>query len=174
MVQSLTRIEKRAMKTTIQEATAADYMQRDLVTVSANYTLREALSLMIENHVTGLPVVGENSRCIGLITSSDILNYEQENAADSADGITVDVFDAETQEWEPVPVSAFEMEHFGDVPVSEVMTTQLVSVERNTPLRDAARRMVEEHVHRVLVLDKKGYLFGILSAIDFARVVAES
>jgi CBS domain-containing protein len=162
------------MKTAIQEVTAADYMQRDLITVSSDNTLREALALMIENHVTGLPVMGEGSRCIGLITSSDILNYEQENAADSADGVTVDVFDAESQEWEPVPVSVFGMEQFGDVSVREVMTTQLVSVDRNTPLRNAARRMVEEHVHRVLVLDKSGHLYGILSAFDFARVVAES
>ncbi len=162
------------MKAAHQEATAADYMQRDLITVSSNYTLRKALALMIENHVTGLPVMGENARCIGLITASDILNYEQENDGDSADGVTVDVFDAETQQWEPVPVSVFGLGQFGDVSVREVMTTQLVSVERGTPLRDAARRMIEKHVHRVLVLDAKGHLYGILSAYDFARVVAES
>jgi CBS domain-containing protein len=162
------------MKAAHQEATAADYMQRDLITVSSDYSLREALALMIENHVTGLPVMADNARCIGLITASDILSYEQENDGDSADGVTVDVFDAESQQWQPVPVSAFGLEQFGDVSVREVMTTQLVSVDRHTPLRDAARRMIEEHVHRVLVMDAKGNLYGILSAYDFARVAAES
>ena len=64
------------MKTITQRAVAADLMQRDIVTVSPDDTLREALALMTDSHVTGLPVMDGNSQCVGLITASDILNYE--------------------------------------------------------------------------------------------------
>jgi CBS domain-containing protein len=52
------------------------------------------------------------------------------------------------------------------------MSTELVWVERDTPLAGAARKLLDERVHRLLVLDKVGRLYGVLSAYDFVRVVA--
>jgi CBS domain-containing protein len=156
-----------------QSPVAADYMQRDVVTISPSDTLRDALALMTENHVTGLPVMDGKSRCVGLITSSDILSYEDEHADETVDGTTAGFFDPETQQWESIPVSAFALEEFGDVPVSDVMTRELVWVERTMSLPDVARRMLKEQVHRVLVMDKDAHLFGILSAFDFVRLAAE-
>ena len=162
------------MVTASERLTAGDFMQRDVVTVSPDNTLREALSLMTENHVTGLPVMDNFSRCIGLITSSDILNYEQEHAGESAEGGTVDFYDPESQLWEAIPLSAFGLEEFGHVRVSEVMTQDLIWVDRDTALKDVAQRMINERVHRVLVMDVASRLYGILSAYDFVRVAAES
>lgn len=156
-----------------QRMMAADFMQRDVVTVAPDDTLRDALARMTENHVTGLPVMDGRSRCVGLVTASDILNYEDEHADDSAESRTAQYFDPETQQWESVPLSAFGLEEFGDVRVTEVMTRELIWVERKTPLKEVARRMVEGRVHRVLVMDENFYLYGIISAYDFIRVVAE-
>ena len=160
------------MKTTTKRPVAADYMQRDVVTISPDDTLQEALDLMTENHVTGLPVMDQQSRCIGLITSSDILNYEHEHADDTG-GITAEIFDPESQHWESVSVSAFGLGQFGDVTVREVMTHELIWVDRADPLAAAAKRMLDERVHRVLVMDNASRLYGILSAFDFVRVAAE-
>jgi CBS domain-containing protein len=156
-----------------QRLVAGDFMQRDVVTVTPDNTLREALSLMTENHVTGLPVMDNFSRCIGLITSSDILNYEHEHAGDSADDGMAEIYDPETQQWEAVALSAFALEEFGDVRVSDVMTRELIWVGRDTPLKEVARRMIDERVHRVLVMDEASRLYGILSAYDFVRIAAE-
>ena len=161
------------MRNSTQHLTAATIMQRDMITVSPDDTMRDALTLMTENHVTGLPVMDNNSRCIGLITASDILNYEQEHAADSDTNRTAQFFDPETQQWVSVPVSAFGLEEFAEVQVSEVMSRDLIWVDRETSLKDVAQRMLDERVHRVLVMDTKSNLFGIISAYDFVRVIAE-
>jgi CBS domain-containing protein len=149
-------------------------MQRDIVTVGPDDTLRDALALMTENHVTGLPVMDDDSRCIGLITSSDILNYEQEQADFSAEVDTLQYFDPETQKWETVRMSAFGLEEFGDVRVSEVMSRDLIWVDRNMSVKSVARRMTDDRVHRVLVMDDCANLYGIISAVDVVRVIAES
>jgi CBS domain-containing protein len=153
--------------------TAAMVMQRDIITVTRDDTLRDALALMTENHVTGLPEVDTSSRCIGLITAADILNYEQDHADDSAATHTGHHFDAEMQRWVSVPFSAFGLEEFGDVRVSEVMSSDLIWVERDTPLTEVARRMINERVHRILVMGSKPRRYGIVSAYDFVRVIAE-
>jgi CBS domain-containing protein len=159
---------------TLQGLVASDVMQRDMVTVAPNNTLRDALALMTENHVTGLPVMDDNSRCIGLITASDILGFEEEHAEDRSEVGTMQHYNAEIRRWESVPISAFGLEEFGDVRVEEVMTRELISVSRDTPLKKVARKMLEEDVHRVLVMDDRYRLYGIISSFDFVRVVAES
>jgi CBS domain-containing protein len=156
-----------------QRLAAADIMHRDVVTVAPDDALRDALALMTENHVTGLPVMDDSSRCVGLITSSDILNYAQERAEDSAESGTAQFFDPETQKWQSAPLSAFGLEEFGEVPVSEVMTRQLIWVGRQAPLKEVARRMIDARIHRVLVMDENYRLYGIISAFDFLHVVAE-
>ena len=151
------------MKSDTQRRVAADYMQRDVVTVSPDDTLRDALALMTENHFTGLPVMNGNSRCVGLITSSDILSYAQEHADESAECGTTQLFNPETQQWETVSLPAFGLERFGAVRVSEVMTRDLIWVDRRAPLKEVARRIIDERVHRVLVMDDKANLYGIIS-----------
>jgi CBS domain-containing protein len=156
----------------VQQRVAADIMQRDMLTVAPNDTLRDALALMTENHVTGLPVMDGKSRCIGLITASDILGFEEEHAEESTDDGMLQHFNPEISRWESVPISAFGLEEFGDVRVEEVMTRDLISVDRNTPLKKVARKMLDNDVHRVLVMDDKFNLYGIISSFDFVRVIA--
>ena len=91
---------------------------------------------MTENHVTGLPVMDGKSRCIGLITASDILGFEEEHAEDSPDDGMMQHFNNEIGRWESVPLSAFGLEEFGDVRVEEVMARDLISVGRDTPLKE--------------------------------------
>ena len=154
--------------------TAADIMQRDIVTVMRSNTLRDAMRLLAENHVTGLPVMDEQSRCIGLISATDILNFPQEHCEETDAGNSdVDLYyDPETEQWENIRLSAFALEEFGDVRVEQVMASSLIWVERETPIQEVAAKMGEANVHRVLVLDELSRLYGIVLAIDFVRLVA--
>jgi CBS-domain-containing membrane protein len=159
------------MKTgSLAKLTAADIMHRDVITVGPDDTLREAMGLMTENHVAGMPVMDGHSRCVGVISASDILTYEQEHA--EADGQLAQHYNADLQRWESVRVSSFALEEFGDVRVHEVMSTDLISVRRDTPVAEVARSMAAASVHRVLVLDQHQRLFGVISAFDFVSLFA--
>lgn len=155
--------------------TAEDIMQRDVVTITRGNTLRDAMSLLTENHVTGLPVMDEQSRCIGLISATDILNFEQEHCDETDEGNSdvAQYYDPETEQWESIRLSAFALEEFGDVRVEEVMASDLIWIERDSPIQEVALKMFEAGVHRVLVLDEQNRLYGIVSATDFVRLIAK-
>ena len=155
--------------------TAADIMQRDIVTIKRHNTLTDAMDLLTENHVTGLPVMDEHSRCIGLISSTDILTFEQEHSEEVAEGNAevAQYYDPETLQWENIRLSAFALEEFGDVRVEEVMARELIAVQRETPLKEVAQTMCKAGVHRVLVLDDNQMLYGIISGSDFVKIFAE-
>jgi len=159
-----------------RELTAQDIMATDIVSVAPEDSLQEALALITENHVTGLPVLDRKNRCAGLISATDILSYEQDHteAAAEANEDMARYFDPEQERWESLRVSAFALEKLAEVPVGEIMTRNLIGVGPDASAREAAQKMVAEDVRRILVLDEENYLLGIISATDFVRVVAES
>jgi len=155
--------------------TAADIMKRDLVVTYEHDTLQDAMSLMTENHVTGLPVVNSKGTCIGIISATDILNYEQEHAEETSEANEdlARLFNPDTQQWESVRVGSFALEQFGSLSVGEVMARELIFVSTSTPLKEVAKKMVDERIHRVLVLNSERGLQGIISATDFVQLYAE-
>jgi acetoin utilization protein AcuB len=55
----------------MSESTVEDAMTSDPVTVAPDETIQEAAERMLENQVSGLPVV-ENDHLVGILTESDI------------------------------------------------------------------------------------------------------
>src|SRR5690606_23749040 len=53
---------------------AKDIMTRDVATVSPDASVREAAKLMTDRRLSGLPVVTEDGRAIGILTASDLLH----------------------------------------------------------------------------------------------------
>jgi CBS domain-containing protein len=163
-------------KKDVEKLTAADIMKRDVVAIRRQDSLQEAMELMTENHVTGLPVMDARGHCVGVISATDILNYEQEHSdyASEANEEMARHFDPDTQRWESVRVSSYALEEFGNVPVEEVMARDVIYVERDTPLREVAETMLKNRVHRVLVMNDEKALYGIVSAIDFVELFVNS
>lgn len=164
------------MSQTTTQLLASDIMQRDVIVANARDTLQEAMQLMTENHVTGLPIMNAKGRCVGIVTATDILNYEQEHAefTSEANADLARHFDPETQQWESVRVTSFALEEFGDVNVDEVMARDLVFVGPDTPVKQVARKMRDERIHRVLVLSDDYRLHGIISSFDFVKLYADA
>jgi CBS domain-containing protein len=68
--------------------TAGDLMTRNLVRLTEDMPLRQAATLLIQNHVGGAPVVDKDGRCVGVWSSSDFLRLavKQANVAHPGSG----------------------------------------------------------------------------------------
>ena len=162
-------------KTQMTKMTASDIMTKHLLTVSPNDTLSDALQTMVENHVTGLPVVDSADHCLGVISAMDILNYEQDHSdeAEEANAERARYFDEEQRRWESLRASTFALEHFGHIRVGEIMTGEVVAADPEAHISEVARMMIDSEVHRVMVVDESQHLLGSISAIDIVQLVAE-
>ena len=107
----------------------------DPVTISPNNTVQEALDLMSDFRVSGLPVV-ENGRLVGILTNRDV-RFVQDGAA---------------------------------VRVSEVMTSNLVTVPMGTSLEESKRHLHEHRIEKLLVVDEEGLLRGLITMKDIDKV----
>lgn len=62
-----------------------EVMTRDVITVSPEHTLREAMELLATHHLSGAPVVS-NRRVVGVVSASDLLEYAAALPAVSTSG----------------------------------------------------------------------------------------
>jgi CBS domain-containing protein len=60
-------------------------------------------------------------------------------------------------------------EDLSQIRASEVMTSQVITISEDTPVKEAAKKMIESHIHRLLVLSQDGVPLGILSTTDIIR-----
>lgn len=152
--------------------TAADIMTTKVVTVYADDNLKEVMTLLVENHVSGAPVIDTEDRCVGVVSATDILSYEQDHSEESEE--TEQVYDVEAERWETVRVSAFALESLPDVRVSEVMSRVPICVAPKSSIHEVAKVMQKQGVHRVVVVDADQQVQGIVSAFDFVRAHAKA
>jgi CBS domain-containing protein len=126
---------------------AGEYCNRDVVVIEKTEPVREAIQLMRHNHVGDVVVVEKRENAsipLGILTDRDIV---VEILAEDVDLDTVNVGD--------------------------VMSYQLVTVNKDTKLLDAVKLMRIKGVRRLLVINEQGELLGILSVDDLLELVAE-
>lgn len=153
---------------------ACDVMTRELLTVSPQAPLAELERLLAMERVSGAPVV-EQGRVVGVVSRADVvrvLSLEQQESR-----LLVSFY---LSPWDE-DVSPVEMlgrasqmlaERLRTLKVADAMSGQVLAVEPDLPLREVARRMADEKVHRLLVIED-GALRGLISSLDVARAVAE-
>ena len=136
-------------------------MTADVLSVSADTGLKAAARLMVERHISGLPVVDEERKLVGIITEADFVKQE----AGRTEHRYRRLLDALFGERETRPT--------GET-VGDAMTRQPRVVDADAPIAEAAREMTERGIKRLPVVDIEGHLVGIISRADIMRAFARS
>lgn len=58
----------------IEKAKVKDYISKPLIVTKPNVSLREAARIMNELHIRRLPVIDDEGKLVGIVTSSDIVS----------------------------------------------------------------------------------------------------
>ena len=134
---------------TTNDLRVEEMMTIDPVTVSTDATIEEAEELLRRNRITGLPVVDAAGRLVGVISQTDVLYLS-------------------------VPTVQALIRHRGSgIRVGEVMSTPPVTIDGEVSIREAARIMDRERLHRLVAVDATGRPIGVISAMDFVALYAE-
>lgn len=141
--------------------TVADVMQRYPVAIRARDSLADAAKLFSSHQFHAAPVTDDEGRCIGIITSGDLVRFEASRGA-SENRLHHGV-DFDTARYENEAQAEAQL---GYDQVGTHMTRDCRTVAGGMPLLDAVTIMHRERLHHLLVLDGLGKPYGILSTID--------
>jgi CBS domain-containing protein len=145
--------------------TAADLMSRELVMVPREMSLRAAAHMLSQAAITGAPVVDSRGRCVGVLSSSDFVRWAE--GEESADRPPYRPRGAVCSEWQMM-----DPDQLPTTEVGEYMTTDPVTVAPAAPIGELARRMIDAHIHRLIVVDREGMPIGVVSTTDILAAVA--
>ena len=144
---------------------AKDVMTHCLVSVAPDAPILEAIAHMISHQVSGMPVLDTEGKLVGVVTEGDFLRRSETHT------------EAPRRRWLELLLGpgsgADEYARSHGRTVRDVMSTKLVTVDENTPLRDVAGLMEEYGVKRTPVVDDGGKAVGIVSRADVMAALAE-
>jgi CBS domain-containing protein len=143
---------------------AAEIMTRDLVTIGRGASLGDAIRLMLDYRVSGLPVVDEAGRLVGILTEGDLLRRGETGTQ------------RQRRPWlefllGPGRLAEDYVKTHGRR-VEEVMTRAVESIRPDTAVTELVQLMERRRIKRLPVLDGER-LVGIVSRADLMRAVAQ-
>ena len=147
--------------------TVADVMSRDPIVVGPQTPIKEAIKILAEQRISGLPVVDESGKLVGVISETDLL--WQETGVEPP--IYIMFLDSVIYLENPARHDQELHKALGQT-VGEVMSSDAVTVKPDQPLRKAAKLMQEKSIRRLAVTDDAGKVIGILTPGDIVRAMA--
>ena len=117
-------------------------MSSPVTTVTADTPIQRAARVMIDRDIGSTVVVDDDNRLEGILTSTDFVRI-------AAQGHTT-----------------------SKAPVSEVMTTDVVTTDANESIRSVADTMIEHGFHHVPVVDETEGVIGMITTTDLTAYLS--
>lgn len=147
--------------------TVADVMSHDPIMVQPQTPIKEAIKILAQQRISGLPVVDESGALVGVISETDLLWQE----AGVEPPVYIMFLDSVIYLENPARYDHELHKALGQT-VGEVMSTDAVTVRPDQPLQKAAKLMQEQSIRRLAVTDDSGKVIGILTPGDIVRAMA--
>ncbi len=142
--------------------TAAEVMSRDLVTIPQYMSLRTAAWLLSQACVSGGPVVDNQGTCVGVLSANDFMRWAHRDEPKPNHPPECTCCDWQILEFHDLPVAA----------VSGYMSADPVTAPATATVHELARKMIDAHIHRVVIVDEQDRPIGIVSSTDIIAAVA--
>ena len=144
---------------------ARDFMTRKIISVSPESLIADANKIIIEHGFSGLPVVDNNSRLIGIVTEYDIINKISGFNASFFAKILSDIRESKNNNRPDLQTKSV-----SDLTVAEVMNKEPLVLEEDAPFEKVVDAFREHgKVNPIPIVNKQYELVGIISRSDILK-----
>lgn len=156
-----TRAEKYARLRTVGSGEVERVMSRHVVTVKRDCSLAEAAHMLVTHRISGLPVVDDDNRLVGVVTEADLLRAMGLPAHHPTHSLWQTL---EAMFTHPVQIP----EPTGTV--ADLMVEQVICVGPHETLHGVLEIMKKNRIKRVIVCDEQRRVVGMVTRSDLIRV----
>ena len=148
---------------------ASDVMITDVTTVKPNTKVQEVAEILVTKRISGMPVVDDSGKVVGMISEGDLLRRSAEGAWPRAWGSPPRrgwvrlLMDGDNLDTEYVTQP--------DRRVADIMTYDIISAEPETSVSDIATLLVHHRIKRVPII-RNGKLVGLVSRANLIEALA--
>lgn len=127
-----------------QPMRARDLMEKSVITIAVETPITEVQRLFVDDEIHGAPVVDDDGRVLGVISTADVLRVGHEYG-----------------------------DRIGDLTAADAMTKDVVAAAPNATAPELAALMTQQRVHRILIIEDHA-LVGIVTSFDLLRALQAS
>ena len=138
-----------------------DVMTTNAVFVKKDADLHEAARILSENRISGMPVIDDNNRVIGVISEADILTLAGMKKGHTFKDILRNILG------EPVPARKTGSR------VEDVMSFPPITAKADDDIGEVANILDERRIKRLPVVDDEGKLVGVIARADIVRAIGK-
>jgi CBS domain-containing protein len=146
------------------ELLARDIMVKKVITINKNKSVEKLSKLLVKNKISGVPVVDDDGKLAGIATEGDLLVKD----SDLHFPRYFKLFDSIIY-LESLNKFKRNLKKYLGTKVEDIMTTEVRTVNKDTPVSEVANIMIKYNINRVPVLDDKGELAGIITRADIVK-----
>lgn len=144
-----------------------DVMTKDVQTVRPDEKVDKVARLLVDNRISGVPVVDENHHVVGIITEKDLMI----KATELKVPFYLTLFDSIIFLENPIRFNN-DLKKYTATYVKEAMTDKVVTVSEDFPISEVVPLMQKKQINRVPVV-RHGKLVGIITRNDILKAIVE-
>ncbi|CAH9060498.1 unnamed protein product [Cuscuta epithymum] len=144
--------------------------KENLLVVKPSTSVDEALEVLVENRITGFPVIDDEWKLVGVVSDYDLLALDSVSGAGRADA---DMFPEVDSTWKTFNEVQILLSKTNGKVVGDLMTPAPLVVRESSNLEDAARLLLETKYRRLPVVDSDGKLVGIITRGNVVRAALQ-
>ncbi len=155
----------------VKETKAKDVMTKNVITLSPSDTVDKIVKTLSKNKISGCPVV-KKGKLLGIVSDTDILNALDVHTKINVSSVPQFAFVLSRLENHELEKLEAEMKSAKEVRAKDIMTSNPVSIHEDEEIEKALQLMNKHDITRILVVDEKEKLKGVISKIDIVKKLA--
>jgi CBS domain-containing protein len=153
--------------------TARDIMTTEILGVKADWPLDRLAEFLVENSISGAPVLSDEGKLLGVVSLTDIVRHTTLPLKERHRNKTHEYYLPDLKhQYSEEEIPTFDIRDEFTTTVSDIMNTVIFNVEEDAIVRDIADIMIRGRIHRIFVT-RKDQVVGIISALDMLKVIME-
>ncbi len=148
--------------------TAKTIMSKTLLSAYEGWTIHRLAEFFIKHDISGAPVIASDHELVGVVTVSDIFKFSSMDESNRREALRnyyresceIDLDDTSLREW------SNRAEY--NCTVHQIMHREIITVKLDASVAEVAGVMVNNNIHRVVVVDEK-IAQGVITSMDILR-----
>lgn len=139
-----------------------EIMTKEVTSLSPETNAKEALDLLLKMKISGLPVIDDKNKLVGMFTEKEVLSAILPSYVEKVGKFVYE----ENPKVVKQKISALQ-----NIKVADVMRKNVVTVDEDTALCEVARIMLTQKARRLPVLNKAKDVVGIVARGDVVKAL---
>jgi predicted transcriptional regulator len=153
----------------VKTLTAKDIMGADLLMVYEGWTIHRLAEFFIKHQISAAPVIASDHELVGVVSVGDVFRFNNMEEADKGAVLRNYYRENTGQEVNENDLRSWVKDADKNCTVHQIMTREVIAVEKDTSLKNVLSLLLEKHIHRVFVTDNK-IVIGVITSMDVLQV----